>query len=83
MMVSKVTDAQGVERTVGANVWVKLLGEWSDRLTRTSKTVLDAGIEERQTTILEHQASLIADMTYGMLTDLGVEMNEDNMAIIR
>jgi len=77
LMVSKVTDDHGVERTVGANIWVKLLGEWSDRLSRTSKTVIDADIAGRQTRIMEAQATTFATALYEVLRELGVDTGAD------
>ena len=84
LMVSKITDANGVERTVGANVWVKLLGEWSDRLTRTSKAVMDAGVAERQTRIMEAQASAFAKVMFGIIKELGIDPGADGtIAVVR
>ena len=84
LMVSKVTDANGVEQTVGANVWVKLLGEWSDRLTRTSKAVMDAGVAERQTRIMEAQASAFATVMFGIIKELGIDPSDDTtIAVVR
>lgn len=83
LMVNRFTDAAGIERTATANVWVKLLGEWSDRLTRTSKLVLDAGIEERQTRIMEEQAQAFARAMYGILDDLGVDTGPETLMIVK
>lgn len=83
LMVTRVTDSQGVERTVSANIWVKLLGEWSDRLTRTSKVVLDAGIAERQTQVQEAQAQAFARVLYDVLADLGVETGPETVSVVR
>jgi hypothetical protein len=46
------------------------LGAWMDRVSRLSKAVIDARIEERRTQLSERQGALVADVLRGALADL-------------
>lgn len=48
-----------------------------DRHTRIAKTILDAGIAERQVKILEAQAHVFARSLLGVLKDLGIDTSSD------
>ncbi|MCW2496336.1 MAG: hypothetical protein JWQ77_2260 [Jatrophihabitans sp.] len=54
----------------GANVWLKLLGEWSDRLVKVCSEAIKAGIEERRVRLAEGQGKIIADVIRSILDDL-------------
>lgn len=67
----------------GANVWLKLYAEWTDRASKMAKMALDAGIAERQVRVMEQHASMFANALFGVLSDLGIEMNDETRAIVR
>lgn len=57
-------------RQAGANAWLTLLGEWSDRLVRVCAEAIKAGIEERRVRLAEQQGQLVADVIRKILADL-------------
>jgi hypothetical protein len=61
------------------NVWVRLHQEWHDRLVRVAKTAIDAGVEERQVRLAEAQAQRLAAVIRAILTDLGYDLEEENV----
>jgi hypothetical protein len=61
------------------NVWVRLYQEWHDRLVRVAKTAIDAGVEERQVRLAEAQAQRLAAVIRAILTDLGYDLEEENV----
>lgn len=72
-----------ITKYVGGNVWVKLLGEWEDRITKSSKMAIDAGIAERQTQVIESQAALFASTLWSILSELGIEQGPQTTAVVR
>lgn len=65
-------DDWGTTSEAGPNVWLKLLGEWSDRLVRVCEAAIKAGVEERRVRLAEQQGALIADVIKAILADLGL-----------
>lgn len=56
--ISGLTEDELVEDTeqgLRGAVWVRLHGEYTDRLARVSKLAIDAGVQERQVRIAEEQ----------------------------
>jgi hypothetical protein len=46
---------------------------------RVAKTAIDAGVEERQVRLAEAQAQRRAAVIRGILTDLGYDLEEENV----
>lgn len=65
-------DDRGVTRQSGANVWLVMLGEWSDRLVKVCTEAIKAGIEERRVRLAESQGQLVADVIKAILADLNL-----------
>lgn len=57
------------EEGAAVNLWVKLLGEWSDRLTRVAKAAIDAGVSERLVKLEERKGELIAELLANVIDD--------------
>lgn len=55
---------------------LEALGQWMDRVSRLSKAVLDARVDDRRVRISEQQGQLVADVIRGTLTDLGVDARD-------
>lgn len=53
-----------------AAVWMRMLGEWQDRLAKTSKLALDAGVEERLVRIAEEQGEWLVRTLDRVFRDL-------------
>jgi hypothetical protein len=81
--ITRTVQAADGTRTVEAratvNVWVRLYQEWHDRLVRVAKTAIDAGVEERQVRLAEAQAQRLAAVIRAILTDLGYDLEEENV----
>ena len=58
-------------------------GRERDRLTRTAKICIDAGIDERRIRLAEQQGQLLARVIHGILTDLGVLSMPDTPHVVR
>lgn len=72
-----------ITKYVNGNIWLKLLGEWEDRITKSSKMAIDAGIAERQTQVIEGQAALFASTLWSILSELGIEQGPQTTAVVR
>jgi hypothetical protein len=46
---------------------------------RVAKTAIDAGVEERQVRLAEAQAQQLAAVIRAILTDLGYDLEEENV----
>ncbi len=79
MMVTRITDKDGTERTVTQHVLVKALGEWSDRLTRTSKATIDADIAERTLRIAEKDAEILQAVITATLSDFNLDVGDEQV----
>lgn len=77
----KTADRDGehgyTEYKAAPNMWVILYGEWSDRLTRTSKAALDAGVAERVVRIEERRGELLGNLIAAILDDPDLGLNPD------
>ena len=61
---------RGTTYQAGANAWLTLLGEWTDRLVVVCREAIKAGIEERRVRLAEQQGQLVADVIRKILADL-------------
>jgi hypothetical protein len=81
--ITRTVQAADGTRTVEAratvNVWVRLYQEWHDRLVRVSKLAIDAGVAELQVRLAEKQAQQLAAVIRAILTDLGHDLDEENV----
>jgi hypothetical protein len=50
---------------------LEALRTWMELVSRLSKAVLDAGVDERRVRLAEGQGELVAEVIRGVLTDLG------------
>lgn len=55
------------------HIWLKVHGEWSDRLVGYAKIALAAGVEERRVRIAEGQAEILAEFAKNLLRDVGID----------
>jgi len=67
-------------REAGANAWLSLLGEWSDRLVKVCAEAIKAGIEERRVRLAEQQGQLVAEVIRKILGDLDLSVEQQARA---
>jgi hypothetical protein len=68
------------ERT--SNIIYRLWCEERDRHAKLAAMALKAGVDERQTQILEAQAEMYSAALYGILTDLGISLEDKRVSSI-
>ncbi|HEX7132935.1 MAG TPA: hypothetical protein VF228_10180, partial [Iamia sp.] len=56
------SEFSSTEKAAAVSLWVKLLGEWSDRLARVAKAAIDAGVSERLVKLEERKGEMIAQL---------------------
>lgn len=87
--IGELTDDMSTSERAAHMDMVRMLsdmyGEERDRLTKTAKLAIDAGIDERRISLEEEQGELIAKAVTGILADLGLtpQQKRDAPAIAR
>jgi hypothetical protein len=74
-----VAEADGLTSTE-AGALLRLYGEERDRLTRSSKAALDAGVAERQVRLAEQWGQIIASVMSSVLDDLHLTPGQQKRA---
>jgi hypothetical protein len=68
---------RGVTYEAGPNVWLELLGTWSDRLVVVCREAIRCGIAERQVKLAEAQGALVVEVIRGILADLNLSKEQE------
>lgn len=69
-----------VTHEAAPNLWLDLLGQWSDRLVKVCAAAISAGIEERRVRLAEQQGALVADVIRKILGDLDLTPEQASKA---
>ena len=68
-----ITKAGDIEEIDDMNTWVRIFGEERDRLVRTAKAAIDAGVSERMVRLAEEQGRMVADAIRRIVIGLGLD----------
>jgi hypothetical protein len=77
--VEKSGDSYSSEERKGPpalNIWILARRDAMDRLVTYAATALKAGVEERKVKVAERAGEMMADLIRGVLTDLGIPLED-------